>query len=44
LKVMKFSHRTGRKFGDPVWRLTVPANSVRELRYRLRAEDPPEAQ
>lgn len=40
--VLKATHRTGSKFGDPVWRLKVPANSVRELRYRLRVEDPPE--
>ena len=38
-RVSRSSHRPGRKFGDLMWRVTVPANAVGELRYRLRAED-----
>jgi hypothetical protein len=31
--------RPGKKFGDYVWRLKVPANSATALSYRLREED-----
>jgi len=36
IRVERANHRTGRKFGDYVWRLKVPANSVESLTYRLR--------
>lgn len=37
-EVVASTHRMRRKFGDLMWRVTVPANSATELRYRLRSE------
>jgi hypothetical protein len=38
-RLLNASRRAGRKFGDWMWRLTVPANSIGELRYRIRHTD-----
>lgn len=37
-EVIRSSQRMRRKFGDYMWQVTVPANSVAELRYRLRLD------
>jgi len=39
IRVERANHRTGKTFGDYVWRLKVPANSVEALTCRLREED-----
>jgi hypothetical protein len=40
VEVRRSSARAGRKYGDYMWRLTVPANETRVLTYELEAIEP----